>query len=307
MEEQYSLTYLDTTHPITMDRFRMILANPAAQTKGWVIVEGEADNIAYSRFLNGTDRMVMKAGYTAKDNTEHGGKKAVQNIVDNTLREDLTNNIIGIVDRDYRDFEQTQTELPAHVFCTDKRDLEMSLWDLQEVQNALIKYLSTDPQSKEWRLTQTKLDKTLEICTYMGTIHVSNVWHDIHCQYEFKNSHYWMHTQHQFLSDADWKKNLYDFYCAECRNLPQPISFTQSMLSDTILHFDLKVEKISDFGRGHDFLRILSNVMVQTSSYGEKALTQYMIDACTADIFSHTHLYSAIKSWQTDKHVSIVI
>ena len=72
MEEQYSLTYLDTTHPITMDRFRMILANPAAQTKGWVIVEGEADNIAYSRFLNGTDRMVMKAGYTAKDNTEHG-------------------------------------------------------------------------------------------------------------------------------------------------------------------------------------------------------------------------------------------
>ena len=161
MEEQYSLTYLDTTHPITMDRFRMILANPAAQTKGWVIVEGEADNIAYSRFLNGTDRMVMKAGYTAKDNTEHGGKKAVQNIVDNTLREDLTNNIIGIVDRDYRDFEQTQTELPAHV--------------------------------------------------------------------------------------------------------------------------------------------------VQTSSYGEKALTQYMIDACTADIFSHTHLYSAIKSWQTDKHVSIVI
>lgn len=306
MEDDFDLTTLDTTQAITMERFRQILASPAADMVCWVIVEGEMDTIAYSKFLDGSDVIVMKAGYTAKDNQVHGGKKAVQNIVSATLQENLTTNIIGIVDSDYREFEQTHTDLPPHILCTDKRDLEMSLWSITDVREALVNYLSTSPAKPIRRLTQPKLDKTLEICRYMGTIHVSNVWHGIHHQYEFKNSHYWVYRQNIFLDDATWKANLFNFYCAECSSMDNPLTFTREMLDSTIAQFDLKKRDISEFGRGHDFLGILSSVMIQTDAYNEDKLTVYMINSCTKELFSHTQLHAKIQAWQSELGLQIV-
>ena len=299
MEDDFDLAVLDTRQAITMARFRQILASPAADMVCWVIVEGEMDTIAYSKFLDGSDVVVMKAGYTAKDNLVHGGKRAVQNIVSATLQENLTTNIIGIIDSDYREFEQTRTELPPHILCTDKRDLEMSLWSVTDVREALVNYLSTSPTMPERRLTKPKLDKTLEICRYMGTIHVSNVWHGIHRQYEFKNSHYWAYRENHFLDDTAWKANLFNFYCSECSSMDNPVTFTHDMMEATIAQFSLMTRDISEFGRGHDFLKILSSVMIQTDTYNEDKLTIFMIDACTKEIFRSTQLHDKIQTWQS--------
>lgn len=299
---------IDVSKDVTLMRLRQALSNPGAENKGWVIVEGEADDIAYNQLLNGSDRMVMKAGYTAKDNSKHGGKKAVQRMVDVALHEHWTTRIIGIIDRDYMDFESTTSELPPNVYCTDKRDLEMSLWSIEEVRNSLVHYLSTNPVQRARRLTEAKLDKVLEICRYMGTFHVSNAWCGIHRMYEFKQSHYWVssNSEHDFLEDTVWKKNLFDFYCCECSSAPVPVKFTAEMHQETIDHFDLLRRNLSEFGRGHDFLGILSSVMIDTTGYSENKLTRYMINACTHELFRTTHLYAKLRSWQEEQGLQLV-
>ena len=306
--DQNDLKSIDITKDVTLMRLRQALSNPGAEQKGWVIVEGEADDIAYTQLLNGSDRMVMKAGYTAKDNSEHGGKKAVQRMVDVALNEHWTTHIIGIIDRDYKDFEATASGLPPNVYCTDKRDLEMSLWSIEEVRNSLVQHLSTSPIQRVRRLTDAKLDKVLDICRYMGTFHVCNAWHGIHRMYEFKHSHYWVSSNsgHFFLDDAVWKKNLFDFYCCECSSAPTPVTFTDDMHNAAISHFDLMHRDITEFGRGHDFLGILSSVMIDTTGYSENKLTRYMINACTHEQFSTTHLYAQLRSWQEEHGIQLV-
>ncbi len=278
---------------------------PDADKKCLVMVEGKADSDCYSKVLAGKDVIVIKAGYVAKDGVKRGGFSVVKYIVKSILKSGLTRGIIGIVDKDYTTFRKSPVVQPDNIFTTDKRDLEMMLWSINAVSTSMVTYLSTEPKDEDRRLDSSKLDMTMQISRYMGSIHISDAWHGLHCEHEFHNMLYWDFSTHDFK--ADWETNIFQYFVSQCAIMSAPMTFSQTMLRESNDEFDVAHLDFCNVARGHDFLTILSHVMIDTSTYSEANLTNMMISYITPKIFHSTSLWSSIKDWQDANGYTVVI
>lgn len=287
----------------TLGEVEDALSWPDADKKCLVMVEGKADSDCYNKVLSGKDVIIIKAGYKAKDGVKRGGFSAVKSIVRSVLKDGLTRGIIGIVDKDYTTFRKSPIVQPDNIFTTDKRDLEMMLWSIDAVSSAVVTRLSSEPQKEDRRLNAVKLDKTKQISRYMGSIHISDAWHGLRCEHEFQNMLYWDFTSHDFK--ADWKTNIFQYFVNQCASMSTPVMYTQAMLDESNTQFDMEYQDFCDVARGHDFLTILSHVMVDTNTYSEENLTNMMISYITPVIFRSTNLWRAINDWQTKEGYSV--
>ena len=287
----------------TLGDVRSALSWPDADKKCLVLVEGKADSDCYNKVLSGKDVIIIKAGYVARDGVKRGGFSVVKSIVKSILESGLTRGIIGIVDKDYTTFRKSPIVQPDNIFTTDKRDLEMMLWSIDAVSSSIVTRLSSEPQNENWRLDTVKLDKTKQISRYMGSIHISDVWHGLRCEHTFQNMLYWDFGSHNFK--ADWEKNIFQYFVNQCASMSTPVMYTQEMLDESNAQFDVEHLDFCDVARGHDFLTILSHVMVDTNTYSEENLTNIMISCITPDMFRFTSLWRAINDWQIREGYSV--
>lgn len=287
----------------TLGDVQTALSWPGADKKCLVIVEGKADTDCYSKVLNGRDTIVIKAGSVARDGVKRGGFKAVKYIVKSILESGLTRGIIGIVDKDYTIFRKSSIVQPNNIFTTDKRDVEMMMWSIETVSSSMVTHLSTIPEDEIRRLNPTKLDMTMQVSRYMGSIHISDAWHGLRCEHEFQNMLYWDFSTHDFK--ADWKTNIFQYFVNQCAGMSTPTAFTQTMLNESNDQFDVMHLDFCNVARGHDFLSILSHVMIDTTTYSEDNLTDMMISYITPEVFRTTNLWRSINDWQTREGYSV--
>ena len=287
----------------TLGDVKSALSWPDADKKCLVMVEGKADSDCYSKVLQGKDVIIIKAGYVARDGVKRGGFRVVKTIVKSILESGMTRGIIGIVDKDYTMFRKSPIVHADNIFTTDKRDLEMMLWSIDAVSSFMVTRLSGESHNEDWRLDAVKLDKIKQISRYMGSLHISDVWHGLRCEHEFHNRLYWDFVSHDFK--VDWETNIFLYFVNQCASMQTPVTFTQEMLDESNTRFDMENQDFCDIARGHDFLTILSHVMVDTNTYSEDNLTNMMISYITPVMFSTTNLWRAIADWQTREGYSV--
>lgn len=301
--EEFDLPQLVVRAQYTLSSLRMAIETDGTQGKCWVLVEGKADYDYYRKVIIGEDTLVTQAGYMNKKGEIKGGFRPVKDIVEAILKDGNTEGIIGIVDADYISFMNPPKNLSTNIFSTDKRDLEMSLWSVPEISAEMYTRLSTEPTLESRKLTLEKLDKCKEICRYMGTIHISDAWHGNKCKHEFKNSQYWDIKTYTFLSD--WQDNLFLYYQQECAKIG--ITYGNDQLDESNAQFNVRSLDFCTIARGHDFLSILSNAMIDTAKYNEDALVNMMILHSTTDQFRRTLLWHSINDWQNANGYTVVI
>lgn len=296
-------TLVSKTYQYTLSSLQMALKSDGSKKKCWILVEGKADYDCYRKVFKGKDALVAQAGYVNKLGEIKGGNGIVKEIVQVILNDGVTNGIIGIVDADYTSFMQPPRSCPSHIFQTDKRDLEMTLWSIPEISSAMISKLSTEPTQPNRKLSEEKLDKCKEICSYMGSIHISHAWHGYVGRYEFLNSLYWDMKTHVFKTD--WKCNIFQSYQKGRADLG--VVYTQENLDESNLKCDVEYLDFCTISRGHDFLSVLSNAMIATAIYTEASLIQSMISYCSIENFSTTNLWHSIEQWQNANGYEVAI
>ena len=106
----------------TKAAIRQALMSPVGLRVVWVVVEAEEDVAVYEKFMQ-PDSTVVK---TSEGETGRKGYANVELIVSEIKEEVPVAHIMGIRDADYSRFEADYT-VPANIFLTDRRDLEMML------------------------------------------------------------------------------------------------------------------------------------------------------------------------------------
>jgi len=256
--------------------------HPAGEIIKWVIVEGKADKDFYPKMFD-EDVFVYIGGYL-KDDKLNGGAMAVKSVVSTIINKNLTQTIIGIIDRDYTDFGiQPYSEAP-HIYRTDKRDLELTLMSLDSAWNAVTSLSEfNNVDTNKWELVIRK----------MGCYHVYNYWKFLDFHIEYKNGSIYDSSKHDICSN--WESVLLNQtqICAQKSNKIVSLPPNAADLANS--QFLLNGRNFCDYCRGHDALPLLAQMMV-FGHYNERKLTKIMIDSVTLDDIKTLKLYQNIDS-----------
>lgn len=267
----------------TKAAIKMALRSPAGSRAVWTIVEGEDDVRFYSRMLN-KDVVTVK---TSEGKDGKKGYKNVETIVAEIAAEESNAKIFGIRDRDYTSFEFPIHEFPENIFVTDRRDLEMMLFESPSVVSGL--EIWTSSFSQVWQ-------KVIPVARFLGYMRICNHVNDYGfvLRDSIKPGNIWDFSTHDFK--LSWKS---DCAAAMC----------EWVLEDDLEQFicvnDLPKYSEYDICRGHDVVKLLSLAFVR-HEYTNKAITNKIIDLYTYKDFQRTNLYSMIQSWGSKRGLEVL-
>ena len=268
---------------VTTAAIKQAMRSPAGAGTVWVIVEGEDDFWLYSRMFE--DDLV--AVRIAQGDDGKNGYKNVEAIVAQITEEDESEKICGIRDRDYTDFESTDHLFPDNIFVTDRRDLEMMLFESQSVISEMHEWTSSFTQV--WTMI-------LPVAMYLGYVRICNQANclGIILRESIKPGKIWDFKKHDFKDS--WRQ--------VCSSSLEP-----SMSADDIDKFivDSGLSGLSpyDICRGHDVIMLLSLALVK-QEFAPDAITKRMINSYTIEDFQRTDLYKRIYAWQTQRNLKIL-
>ena len=189
---------------VEQDMTRHTLGHIFAKLKGqrvgrttFMIVEGGDDLAFYRRFF---DRRTVAAYYSTKlkdDGTvETGGCEELQHIVKTVLEDGRTDNVIGIMDTDYRKYIKG-FRYPQNIFHTDCRDMEMTALSTQSVEQALASWIP------DYRTRMVTIEPVLR---HVGVMRVLNDKYRIGCNFGKKCKIDKVYDEHTHALYDDWKK-----------------------------------------------------------------------------------------------------
>lgn len=267
----------------TKAAIKMAMRSPAGSRTVWTIVEGEDDVRLYSRMLN-EDAVTIK---TSEGEDGKRGYKNVETIVVEIAKEDPNAKIFGIRDRDYTSFECPIHVFPDNIFITDRRDLEMMMFESPSVVLGLDKWTSCFTQA--W-------NKIIPVARFLGYMRICNHVNDYGCvlRNSIKSGNIWDFSTHEFKSS--WKSD-----CA--------VAMKEWISEDDLEQFisirDLPTFSDFDICRGHDVVKLLSLSLIR-NEYTNKAITNKIIDLYSYDDFRRTNLCSMIESWGSERNMEVL-
>lgn len=106
----------------------LAVLSPIGQSIVWIIVEDEYDKKVYKKFFTKDNRIFTSI--KSETDTSRGWKN-VEEIVAK-IKTSTNAYIFGIRDADYTRFNNSYTS-PENVFCTDARDIEMMMFECNDV------------------------------------------------------------------------------------------------------------------------------------------------------------------------------
>ena len=272
----------------TKSAIRQALMSPAGLRVVWVVVEAEEDVAVYQKFMQ-PDSTVVK---TSEGETGRKGYANVQDIVCEVKAEEPRAHIMGIRDADYSRFEADYT-VPANVFLTDRRDLEMMLLEADSVKQAL----------RAWAPAyDDAFAKCIPVSRHFGYLRIYNEVADLSVRFHdnLRPNKYWDYQQQAMK--ATWEQDSTAKFVAlsdgKCTAIEVKAFITTHKLED---------ENLYDICRGHDLLKLLSLTLVDVQTYSADAIMDKMTKAYSLDDFKKTKLYSSIKTWQTTEGVTALV
>lgn len=268
---------------VTKSAIKLALRSPAGAKAVWAIVEGEDDVLFYGRMLD-DDNVAVKI---AEGDDGKNGYKNVETLVEQISKEEKLSRIFGIRDRDYTFFERPEHSFPDNIFVTDRRDLEMMLFESSSVISEMQSWTSCFTQV--W-------SKVLPVARYIGYLRICNHINNYGCilREHIKPGKIWDFSIHDFI--VSWKE-----MCAS--SLEQFISLED--VDKFVKDNELDGFSLYDICRGHDVIKLLSLALIQ-NEYNTKAIMKKMIDSYTLDDFRGTKLYGSIDSWQKEKKLRVL-
>lgn len=287
---------------------RILVTSPSGRHMLWVLVEGKADPYFYERMFDSNTTMVVMVGKPDCKGVIHGGNIIVKELVKKLLAFSRNPFIIGIIDKDWRPFKKkSNLPLPENIFETDHRDLEMTLLSYQRIINVLktevmtsininhLVYLRKDKNTDWFR------DVWIRCCNvsrYMGIFHIiashfktSDVCFTIPCYWEEKN--------HCLF--PKWKDRLFITAIKQCKISKLRLSIYRCWIN---LRYCPSRRPFFDVCRGHDFLSVLSCMLIDKSHFSEEWMTFFMTNEISKQEIKSMQLYAHIGRWMNKKDIS---
>lgn len=272
---------------------QLAINSPMGEQTKWVLVEGRMDRDFYP-LMFANDVRIYIAGYVSNEddsNNVHGGVKAVRDVVKKVLNDGYTTSIIGIIDRDYFDYradgDNTGVDDTGHIFMTDYRDLEMTLFTLSSAWAAITSLPEfTTTISSDWE----------QVIRHLGAIRVANRHCCVYEHFEFSIGNLYDCHARAFL--PDWQEIAWSQAQKLCST-----SLEKSMLTIVEERFHLTSLSMASYARGHDAFRLLALMLHR--DYTEKKLLTLMIDNCSFEDCQSLQLYHDIAVWETT-HVKML-
>ena len=272
----------------TKAAIRQALMSPVGLRVVWVVVEAEEDVAVYEKFMQ-PDSTVVK---TSEGETGRKGYANVELIVSEIKEEVPVAHIMGIRDADYSRFEADYT-VPANIFLTDRRDLEMMLLEAESVQQAL----------RTWAPAfDDAFAKSIPVCRHFGYLRIYNEVADLTVRFHdnLRPNKYWDYQQQAMK--AAWEQDSTAKFVA----LSEGKCAATDVKAFVTTH-KLENETLYDICRGHDLLKLLSLSMVDVQTYSVEAIMTKMTEAYSLNDFKATRLYASIQAWQTAEGVTALV
>lgn len=294
---------------------RLSINSPTGLVTLWVLVEGDADPYFYERMFDYSRTMVVKVGKKGTDGKLYGGNKVVKELVANLMALGWTQLIIGIIDRDWRPFKKgTKMPLPLHIFETDQRDLEMTFLSCPSLREALKQEVTStmNPNHKRWFKNGYWCQKSgdwfrdvWEMCCnvsrYMGSLRIVAAHYELP-RVDFTVPMCWDEGRHA-LCDG-WERRLFRSAVEQTRCCYLRLLYCCWRVK---YEYNLNQRVVYDVCRGHDFLSVMSEMLIDKSHYSEKWMTFFMTkEIATTDIRS-MRLYQNIERWATSVGVAMSV
>jgi len=240
----------------------------------YIIVEDESDMLIYQKFFDFNCTHIFISCISDKENAS-GSCLYVEKIV-KTISQTSSAFIIGIRDADYTTFD-TNYSLPDNVFRTDARDIEMMLFECNEVTTEFNKKIDF----------QQYYNKTVTAARIIGYYRIFN---DINkLGFSFKNQLNYSELLDKKSGDmiAVSFVSFSDVFFADSENLTK----------DDLDNFIKRIEHApnSVVCRGHDVVTILANYL--RNKYTKKEIELTMAVYYSFDSFKETRLYRDIEKW----------
>lgn len=301
--------FINSDRILLENDLRSSINSPIGERTTWVLVEGTCDPWFYDRMFTGSLVKVVKVGIKDKLGNPKGGYKAVEKIVHNLLK-DATGLVLGIIDKDYTEFNKQRYVDSSCIFTTDHRDLEMTLLSNDaaraKLQTEILsntrparfgKLMPEDWFSKQWNLCET-------VCRFLGELRIAGTWLNIPTGLHFKPSLYWNANDKSLVKG--WKRHIYISAFKQCLRKHYPFLSPLVHLCSNYRH-QTKEMKIWDVCRGHDFMEFLSELMIDKFHFSSAWMTYFLAKEVSWSDIRKMQLYNTIHTWQSAHSVNVLV
>lgn len=252
----------------------------------WVIVESDDDCEVYGKFVLDDENVKLRdsgckeTDKIGKDGIRKGWARVEKLVA--AYSGSLT--VIGIRDRDYTPFAPGRT-VPANVFMTDCRDLEMMM-----IRSGVLDRFV--PQVVSGRRLRDILNSVYAHTRVLGCMRIMNDVCGLTCHFHdfLKMSLVWDQTTHSYL--ADWRTNLTSGFIANSE-----VAVTEQQFDSFVADKNLGACAVYDVCRGHDVVDHLAWNLVK-KEYSRKNLSKRMKEHYTMADFQRTRLYAVLRGWE---------
>ena len=274
-----SLQVLVAPGRLALQTIPLLVRTAKGSQMTYVIVESEYDQLIYNKFFDLQQVHIFTSSIVEKNYQE--SCTCVEDIVYQVAQTIENVTLLGIRDTDYTAFNSTYSH-PANMFRTDAHDIEMMMFDCDEVKMELRKNTGFD----------TYFAKSVSIARKIGFYCLVN---DVrHLGFSFK-------------------KNLKYDQLLECHTgdlLPGALNSFASTFFVAVSNYtvnDFETLKIahqttndSVICRGHDVITLLANYLKNRITKKEIELALAVYYAFTT--FQSTALYAGISRWGVDRN-----
>lgn len=266
---------------------RLAVNSPSGEQTKWVLVEGRMDRDFFPIMFQ-KDVRIYIAGRLKEDDAKQevqGGIKAVREVVASILADGYITSIIGIVDRDYVDYrsdgDTTGIDYTGHIFVTDYRDLEMTLYTMPSAWLSITSMPEyTEPIIAQWEA----------VIRYLGAIRVANRHCCVYQHFDFSVGNLYNYQTRTIV--PNWQDIAWNKAQKECN-----MSLKKEMLDIVEEKFHLASSQFASYTRGHDAFKLLA-IMLNNGKYSEEILVQTMIQGCKFEECKSLQLYQDIANWE---------
>ena len=309
---------LKTLHSLNHNQesdLRLSINSPIGLVTLWVLVEGDADPYFYERLFDNNRTKVVKVGKRGKDGKLYGGNIVVKELVRNLLALGWTRLVIGIIDRDWRTFKKdAKQNLPSNIFETDRRDLEMTLLSYPSLRMALKQEVikTMNPNHIRWfkngywyKNSGDWFRDVWEQCSmlsrYMGSLRIVASHFELP-RLDFSLSECCDESQHSIC--CEWEAQLFRSAVNQTGCYYIQLLYYCWIVK---LRYDLNHRDVYDVCRGHDFLSVLSAMLIDKSHYSEKWMTFFMTKEISASEIIGMRLFQNIDKWALSVGVTMAV
>lgn len=294
---------------------RQAINSPIGLVTLWVLVEGDADSYFYERMFDNSRTKVVKVGKTGRDGKLHGGCNVVKEIVANLLSLGRTQLVIGIIDRDWRPFKkEAKSQLPPHIFETDQRDLEMTFLSYESLRLKLKQEVihTMNPNHLRWLRngfwcrkngdwSKDVWEQCCNVSRYMGSLRIVASCYELP-RVDFTITECWNAERHALCEG--WEDQLFRSTVEQTRCCYLRLLYYCWRVK---YKFNLNHQSVYAVCRGHDFLSVMSEMLIDKSHYSERWMTFFMTkEMDIADIIG-MRLYQDIDKWAISVGVNMSV